>query len=223
MSDAPSPPAAPPPAPPPTPTAARPAPPWLALVAWRLALAAGGFLVVVSAFQWVLAGFVGPLGMLVLSMTALPLMVMAMLFAGLTFVLARRPNGGREVRPLLAGLLAFGLATFVPWTRIDFEARWHLFAARREAVVAMVHDGRLVAGNRVLPGSLRAASADGIVTVAPVAGDTLSVLFYTYHGAPHRWLGFLYVTRDAAPVVVAGDSLAQVVSRAPHWYIVASR
>lgn len=208
------------PAPPPTPP---PAPVWLARLAWRLALVAGGFLVVVSAFQWVLAGLVGPLGMLVLSMTALPLMVLAMLFAGLTFVLSRRPNGGREVRPLLAGLLAFGLATFVPWTRIDFEARWLLFAARREAVVAMVRDGRLAAGDRVLPATLRAASAGGVVTVGPVPGDTLSVLFYTYHGAPHRWLGFLYVTREAAPVVVAGDSLAQAASRAPHWYLVASR
>jgi hypothetical protein len=75
----------------------------------------------------------------------------------------------------------------------------------------------------VLPGSLQAASANGVVTVGPVPGDTLSVLFYTYHGAPHHWLGFLYVTRDAAPVVVAGDSLAQAVSRAPHWYLVASR
>jgi hypothetical protein len=192
-------------------------------LAWRLALLSGGFLVLVSAFQWVLAGLVGPLGMLILSMTALPLMVLAMLFAGLTFVLSRRPSGGREVRPLLVGLLAFGLATFVPWTRIDFEARWRLFAGRREQAVAMVRDGRLLAGERQLPPPLRAASLGGVVTVGPVSGDSLSVLFYTYRGAPHRWLGFLFVSRDVAPVMVSGDSLAQVVARAPHWYLVASR
>ena len=207
-----------------TPTPAPPpAPPWRVPLAWRLALVSGGFLVLVSALQWALAGLVGPLGMVILSMTALPLMVLSMLFAGLTFVLARRPNGGREVRPLLAGLVAFGLATFVPWTRIDFELRWRLTAARRQAVVTMVRDGLLGPGRVKLPDAERAASVGGVVTVGGVPGDSLSVLFYTYRGDPNRWLGFLYVSRDAAPVVVGGDSLAQVLLRAPHWYLVASR
>jgi hypothetical protein len=211
-----APPAPPPPAPP-------PAPPWLAPLAWRLALFAGGFLVTVSAFQWVLADLVGPLGMLVLSMTALPLLVLSMMFAGFTFVLTRRPNGGREVRPLLAGLLAFGLATFVPWTRIDFEARWHLYSRAREQVVAMVRDGRLARGDQPLPELLRSASVNGIVTVGGVPEDSSSVLFYTYRGMPHRWLGILHVSQDRMPVTVAGDSLAQAIRRAPGWYLVASR
>jgi hypothetical protein len=201
----------------------RPAPVWLPRLAWRLALFSGVFLIAVSAFQWVLAGLVGPLGMLVLSMTALPLMVLSMLFAGLTFVLSRRPNGGREVRPLLAGLLAFGLATFVPWTRVDFEMRWQLFSRSRAQAVAMVRDGFLGRGDQPLPEPLRSASVDGVVTVGGVPGDSLSVLFYTYRGTPHRWLGILHVSREAAPVTVAGESLAQAAVRAPGWYFVASR
>lgn len=207
-----------PPGPPPA------APAWLAPLASRLALLLGVFVVLVSALQWVIADLLGPFGMVTLSMAAWPLLLVSLLLSGLAFVLSRRPNGGRETRPLLLSLLTFGLVVFVPWTWLDLETRWRLLAAPRARVVAMVREGRLGHGVQRLPAELRAASAGGgEVRVGEVPGDSSAVMFYTYRGPSGHWSGFLHTTLDTPPISLGGDSLFQVVPRAPHWYFVASR
>jgi hypothetical protein len=201
-----------------------PAPGWLAPVALRLALLAGMFVVVVSALQWVIADLLGSLAMMTLSMAAWPLLLVSLLLSGLTFVLSRRAHGGRETRPLLVSLLTFGLVVFVPWTWLDLEARWRLLGTPREGAVAMVRDGRLTRGAQRLPPGLRAASAGGgVVVVGDVPGDSLSVRFYTFRGQQGHWSAFLYTALDRSPAMSGDDTLLQVVTRAPHWYFVASK
>ncbi|MFI5372829.1 MAG: hypothetical protein ACHQ52_14845, partial [Candidatus Eisenbacteria bacterium] len=110
----------PPPDPAPPGSAAEPAdalpprPRWLGPIALRLALFTGVVVLLGSAFQWVLADLVGPLGMLVLAATVVPLQIVSLVVSVLAFVLARRPDGRRETRPLLVGLLVFGLSAYVP-------------------------------------------------------------------------------------------------------------
>ena len=199
-------------------------PRWLAPVAFRLAVFAGAFVVLVSALQWVIADTLGPLGMVTLSMAAWPLLLQSLLLSGLSFVLARRDGVRRETRPLLVSLLTFGLVVFVPWTWLDLEARWRLLAAPRQQVVTGVREGRIARGTQRLPPGLRVASAGGgEVAIGDVPGDSLSVRFYSFRGPAGHWSGFLYTTLDRAPEMSGGDTLFQVVTRAPHWYFVASK
>jgi hypothetical protein len=208
----------------PAPLAPPPAPAWLGPAALRLALFAGAFVVAVSALQWVIADLLGPLAMMSLSMAAWPLMLVSLLLSGLAFVLTRRDGTRRETRPLLVSLLTFGLVVFVPWTWLDLEARWRLLASRREQVVTLVRDGALGTGAVRLPPALRAASVGGgEVSVGDVPGDPRSVRFYTYRDPRGHWSGFLYTALDRAPAVSGADTLFQVVTRAPHWYFVASK
>jgi hypothetical protein len=176
-----------------------------------------------SALQWVLADLIGPLGMLVLAVTVMPLQIVSLVVSVLAFVLARRPGGRRETRPLLVGLLVFGLSAYVPWTWLDLEGRWRLFAGPRARVVEQVRQGRLGAGERRLPAAMRLVSAGGAVTVGARSDDSLSVMFYTYRGESGRGSGFLYTALDTAPTTLGRDSLFQVVPRTPHWYFVAYR
>jgi hypothetical protein len=197
---------------------------WLAIAALRLALIAGVFLVAVSALQWVIADGFGPLAMMVLSMTAWPLMLVSLTLSGLAFVLVRRDGTRRETRPLLVSLVTLGLVTFVPWTWIDLELRWRLLAASRERVVTRVRAGELGAGEQALPAGLAGASAGGgRVSVGDVPGDPHSVRFYTFRAPDGHWSGFLYTALDRAPLMSGRDTLFQAVARAPHWYFVASR
>jgi len=201
-----------------------PVPAWLAPIASRLALLVGGFVVLVSALQWVLADLFGPLAMIALSMATWPLLLVSLLLSGLTFVLARRDGTRRETRPLLVSLVTFGLVVFVPWTWLDLEARWRLLAGPRAQVVAEVRDGRLGRGVVRLPRALECASAGGgEVVVGDVPGDPVSVRFYTFRDPRGHWSGFVYTALDRPPAVSGRDTLFQVVTRAPHWYFVASR
>ncbi|MFI5372031.1 MAG: hypothetical protein ACHQ52_10775, partial [Candidatus Eisenbacteria bacterium] len=155
--------------------------------------------------------------------TVVPLQIVSLVVSVLAFVLARRPDGRRETRPLLVGLLVFGLSAYVPWTWLDLETRWRLFAGPRAEVVEQVRRGHLAAGERRLPALSRLVSAGGAVTVGAVSGDSLSVMFYTYRGESGRGSGFLYTTLDAPPRTLGRDTLFQVVPRTPHWYFVAHR